>query len=66
MGKSEYNMEVGGREQFFFSGFKPALAGDLLTSGTMPVSAGMISDALSAAAVAALDVTAKIGGPALG
>ena len=66
MGQCKYNMEVGGGQQFFFSGLKPALPGDLLTGGTMPVSAGMIADALSAAAVAAIDVTAKRWSPTLG
>jgi hypothetical protein len=65
MGKGKYHMEVGNGQQFGCSFFKPSLSGDVLTFWAVPVTAGMIPDALSAALIAARKVAATRGGAAV-
>jgi hypothetical protein len=65
MGESENDVEVGGRQEFGFTFFKPALSGDVLTLGAVSITAGMIEDTLCAAVGAALDVAAQGGGTAV-
>jgi hypothetical protein len=62
MGQCKYDMEVGYGQEFGFSFFKPPLPGYLLALGAVTVSAGVIQDPLSPTVVAAIEVTAKLGG----
>jgi hypothetical protein len=65
MGQRKYDVEVGSGQQFGFSGLNPTLPRYVLAGGAMPVTAGMIPNALSPAVVAAMKVTSQSGGAAV-
>jgi hypothetical protein len=65
MWQGEYHMEVGHRQEFGFSLFKPVLPGNLLAFGAVSVPTGMIHDTLSTAVVAALHVASQLRGSAV-
>ena len=65
MGQRKYDVEVGTRQQFGFSGLNPTLPWYVLAGGAMSVSAGMIPDTLSPAVVAAMKVPSQSGGAAV-
>lgn len=62
MGESENDVEVGRREEFGLTFFKPSLSGNVLTLGAVSIAAGVIEDTLSAAVGTALDVATQGGG----
>jgi hypothetical protein len=64
-GQRKYDVEVGSRQQFGFSCFNPTLPWYVLAGGAMPVTARVISDTLSTAVVAAMEVTSQVGGAAV-
>ena len=55
----EDNVQVGYVEQLRFPVRKPASAGERLALGTIPVTTGVVRDALMAASIAAFDVAAE-------
>jgi hypothetical protein len=57
--KRKDDVEIGNRQQVGFSRGKPRGSGSPLTLRTMPIPAGIISDACHAAVVASLHVTAE-------
>ena len=57
--KRKDDVEIGNRQQVGFSRGKPRGSGSSLTLRTMPIPAGIISDACHAAVVASLHVTAE-------
>jgi len=65
MREGEYDVEVGGGEEFGLAFFKPSLSGDVLTLGAVSIAAGMVEDTFCAAVGAALDVASQDGGAAV-
>ncbi len=63
--QGEDDMEVADRQELLLASFGPFFSGHLLALGAMSITAGMVGDALSAAVVAAFNVTAKAGGTAV-
>jgi len=63
--KGEDDVEVGNRQERGQPFFEPIVAGDALALGTMAIAAGMEGDALLAAGVALVQVSAEGGGAAL-
>src|SRR3977135_1935150 len=57
--KRKDDVEIGNMHQFGFSRGKPRGSGSPLTLRTMPIPAGIISDACHAAVIASLHVTAE-------
>jgi len=60
VGKREYGVKVADGHKLCLAGFKPSFARDVLTCGTVTVSAGVIGDPLSATVIALLDAASKI------
>jgi hypothetical protein len=65
MGESENDVEVGGREEFGLTFFKPSFPGDVLTLGAVLIAAGMVEDTFCTTVGAALDVPTQGGGAAV-
>jgi len=65
MREGEYDVEVGGGEEFGLAFFKPSLSGDVLTLGAVSIAARMIEDTFCATVGAALDMASQDGGAAV-
>ena len=59
MREGEYDVEVGGGEEFGLAFFKPSLSGDVLTLGAVSIAAGMVEDTFCATVGTALDVATQ-------
>jgi hypothetical protein len=65
MRESEHDVEVGGREEFGLTFFKPSFSGDVLTLGAVSIAAGMVEDTFCTTVGTALDVASQDGGAAV-